>query len=165
MNESAIFNNIIINVPLFEDFFIVGFVSVGELIRLSLHLSFVLGKLLSLFLGKFKAIDESSITDDIIIGIIDILNFLVISFISVGETIRLSLDLDFLLGHVLGFLLGEFEAIDESGVANDIIIGVIDILNFFIIGLISVGEFIGFSLYENNSLRCFYSLKRCDLRS
>ena len=110
MNEPAIFNNIIINIPLFEDFFIVGFVSVGKLIRLSLHLGSLLGKLLRLFLGKFKAIDESSITDDIIIG-------------------------------------------------------VIDILNFFIIGLISVGEFIGFSLHENNSLRCFYSLKRCDLRS
>ena len=106
-------------------------------------------------------VDETGILNNIIVIIQFIENFLIIGFVSVGELIRLSLDFRLSLG-VSGSLK---PFVDESIVFNDIIITVINILNFFVIGLVTVGKFIGLSSQENEALWSLDSLKRMYFRS
>lgn len=109
--------------------------------------------------------DEAGVINNIIVDVPLVEDLLIVHSVSVGKLIGLSSQIDLGLSHVLTSSLRKFEAIDESGVTNDVIISVVDVLNFLIVGLVTVGETIRLSLQVDESLWCLYSLKRIDLRS
>jgi hypothetical protein len=131
--------------------------------------------------------------DNIISWISLIFNLFIVSVVCIGDVITVShialgvlrdilskmilvnfdgASINIIVSHLGGRLpsqislsLRKFETIDEASITDDIIIVIIDILNFLIVGLVSIGETIRFSLQEYNSIWSFYSSKRFDFVS
>jgi hypothetical protein len=84
LHESGIVNNVIITIKNVLNFFIIIFITVGELITLPVDLRVKLNPLM----------DKSSIVNDVIISILNILDLLVVILVSICKFIGLSSNLN-----------------------------------------------------------------------
>ena len=158
-----------------------SFIRVGKEISSAIYIANIINGVVSeeILHGSIrrsiKGIGMAIFVDDFIVVVFVLFDFNVIHVITVGELLvvrcwlvrrviefhlvcvdtitscwRASLDLDE-VAHV-HFLISLKPFVDESSVIDDIIIFIIDGFNFFIIGLVPVGEIIRFSLSSGHNV-------------